>query len=140
MAEGLFSESDGEWNPIVGFKDRYYAGYSARDAYTEPLLWKHPAFKRQLVRLLNDLTAAGTLTAIDEESFVISITNGWTDSMTNPSWRGTLPKAGTKVEMRTCDFHALHAAKQADGLAFNPFSDVEARNEVLKKLRSYYSK
>ena len=56
VAEGLFSESDGEWNPIVGFKDRYYAGYSARDAYTEPLLWRHPAFKRQLIRLLDDLS------------------------------------------------------------------------------------
>jgi|GEM_PF-6521565 len=135
--ELAFNGEDGHWNPLLDLKEGYHQGNTLRPAYLEFKLTTLPAFRKQLLRLLEDTDEIGTLRVLDDEAVSVAIDQGWVESTTNPDWSGTLPAAGTTKRFRVCDFHAnllsVHATYPACELHW-PTAKREKAIDVLRSI------
>lgn len=128
IADALFN-GDSLWNPL--FRPREEGGgFVAREVFDSPLL-AVPAFRRHVVRLLDDSRVVATLVVRTERSAEIRF---GPDYSTYTEASGTEPKLtpGAEQDIRLCDLYAWTLSAVNGFPRFQPFWSVEERDRAIE--------
>jgi hypothetical protein len=123
-AESLFDNTNGPWGRLP------WKG-SALHNPVESGLVQVPAFRRLLLRELDRKDICGWVEWRGANSAAFGISNLVSGSRGFTWPRTNAPAAGLKVDLRWCDWIAWSLANSKQIPAFNPFANIEERDESI---------
>ena len=130
LSEWLFNDSASPWSKLPWKRSHFH----------DPLdsdLVKLSAFRRLLVRELENQTVAGSMEWHVGQGINISYHTGTSNGGHHFAWPETeSPADGTKVEIRRCDWVAWTLSKSKQIPFFDPFASVEKRDEAIKNAKA----
>ena len=128
VADHMFGNTNSSWGRVPwkqnGFHDPAEFG-----------LVQVPAFRRLLMRELDLKTPCGTV-EWRQGTAAYQMTNHWGGSQGLALPESERPTAGTKVELRWCDWTAWSLANAKQIPLFNPFAPVEKRDEAIEQAKA----
>jgi hypothetical protein len=127
-ADAIFNNTNSAWYVLPwkapGFQNPVESG-----------LVNVPAFRRLLARELEKRTVCGSVEWRAPNTISYQLTNYMSGSRGADFPEESRPAAGTKAELRWCDWIAWLLSNSKQGPFFNPFVPVEARDERIQSVK-----
>lgn len=133
VADGLFNDPASPWSKLPW---KQTGGFNP----VESDLIKAPAFRKLLLRELDNLEVAGTMQYFAPNNVSYNLKDFGGGSRGFPWPEGENPAVGTKVEIRHCDWIAWSLSNAKRIPFFNPFEPVEKRDEAIKNAKAWIEK
>ena len=129
VSDWLFTDPNSPWNKLPWKRSHF------RDPVDSDLV-KLPAFRRLLVREMEDKTPTGTMQWQTGAGINIRYDVPGSSGSFHFDWpTSEAPANDTKVDVRRCDWIAWKLSKSEQIPFFNPFATVEERDKAIQNAR-----